>query len=93
MLIIIVCRNMDWYRFEDMKPDPVITILLQNQNKSAPGHLAQGGHPHQVVQLQPLDEDPDEADEGELHEGEEDHGEAEHHVPGHEGCIVTVMSA
>ena len=84
----------------------IITILLQNQNNSSPvthppikiiprspGHLAQGGHPHQVVQLQPLDEDPDEADEGELHEGEEDHGEAEHHVPGHKGCIVTAMSA
>ena len=53
------------------------------RSQVSPGHLPEGGHPDNVIELHPLDEDANEADEGELHEGEEDHGEAEHDIEVH----------
>ena len=53
--------------------------------------MSECGHSDNIIQLHPLDEDPNEADEGKLNEGEEDHGEAEHDIEVH-GCDPTTRA-
>lgn len=56
---------------------------------NSPCHLSERGDPHYIIELHPLDEDPDKADEGKLHKGEEDHGETEHDIEIHSSDPAT----